>query len=151
MKCHPRPCRQKCKTCECEEHHLFFFFSLPLFLFVRWLFLLYYDVSGINHHSEDENQPPAAPRDDREQIHSYMLRGESYSCFQIVCRSFNPAWTNYLLQRCGSHQLKREFTRLIHNVKMIHANQSSSSFIKKKWIKVCHQKSFHMNKQFNIS
>lgn len=132
MKCHPRPCRQKCKTCECEEHHLFFFFSLPLFLFVRWLFLLYYDVSGINHHSEDENQPPAAPRDGREQIHSYMLRGESYSCFQIVCRSFNPAWTNYLLRRCGSHQLKREFTRLIHNVKMIHANQSSSSFIKKK-------------------
>lgn len=71
-------------------------------------------MSGINHHSDDENQPSAAPQDTRGQRDSCCMVSRT-AVFKL-CLSFNRA-------SCGAAAPtnQEEFTRLIHNLDMIHA------------------------------
>lgn len=95
-----------------------FLFFCPYSLFIYLFFLPYCDVSGINHHSDDENQPSAAPQDTRGQRDSCCMV-ESYSCFQMVCHSSNP-------DSCGAAApANKEFTGVNHYLEMTNYHSSS--------------------------
>lgn len=79
---------------------IFFFFLSFSF---RMLILLTV-LRCVRHKSSQWGWEPAACSSSRHsETNRLILYGESYSCLQIVCHSFNPAWTNYLLRRCCSH------------------------------------------------
>lgn len=99
-------------------------------------------MSGINHHSDDENQPSAVPQDTLGQRDSYCMVSRT-AVFKL-CLSFNRA-------SCGAAAPtnQEEFTRLIHDLEMIHANHNSSVFMKRNKIFVIVSRNTYLNKQFN--
>lgn len=136
MKCHPRPGRNAKHV---NVKSIFFLFSF--FFFVCWLFLLYLDVSGINHHSEDEKQPPAAPQETQGQTESCCTASRT-AVFKLCVTALTLL---RLIPSCGAAAPtnKKQFTRPIRNLEMINANHNPCVFTNNKIVfsfEGCHQK-----------